>query len=75
MLECVVDAARRAGMDPVPAPGDGLEAATAFEEALEEMSQRGLRIILLLDEFEEMARNSNLDVIFFQQLEGAVWSG
>jgi tRNA A-37 threonylcarbamoyl transferase component Bud32 len=68
MSERIIDAARRIEVDLVPEPCDGRAAGIAFEQALKKMHRRGLRAILLLDEFEVMARNPNLDVIFFNHL-------
>jgi DNA-binding winged helix-turn-helix (wHTH) protein len=68
MLERIVEAAYQAGVDLVSEAHDGAGGGAAFEQALEEMSRRGLRTILLLDEFEAMARNPNLDVVFFNNL-------
>ena len=68
MVECVVEAAGRVGVDLVAGSCEGDSAGTAFEQVLRELSHRGLRTILLLDEFEVMARNPNLDVVFFNNL-------
>jgi len=68
MLECIVSAAHRAEVDLVLEHCDDHTAGTAFEQALQEMHRRGLRVILLLDEFEVMARNPGLDFIFFENL-------
>jgi len=68
MLECIAEAARRADVDFVPEPWDESTAETAFELALKKMSCNGMSIILLLDEFETLAQNSNLDASFFSNL-------
>jgi len=68
MVERIAEAARQAGIDFVPEPWDESTAGTAFELTLQEMSNRGLRVILLLDEFEEMARNPHLGPGFFSYL-------
>jgi serine/threonine-protein kinase len=58
------------GLDPEPA----LEAATArptrltFEAAVRKLNQRGLRVTLILDEFERLSTNPQLDVNFFNAL-------
>ncbi len=43
----------------------------AFERALRKLNQRGLRVVLLLDEFERLSTNANLDVNFFNALRSA----
>jgi eukaryotic-like serine/threonine-protein kinase len=58
------------GLNPEPA----LEAAVArptrltFEAAVRKLNQRGLRVTLILDEFERLSTNSQLDVNFFNAL-------
>jgi Cdc6-like AAA superfamily ATPase len=68
ILECIVETAHRAGIDLVPEPCDGFGVSTAFEQTLQEMHRQGLRVVLLLDEFEQIARNPNLDDSFFDHL-------
>jgi hypothetical protein len=40
----------------------------AFEGALRALNRRGLRIVIILDEFERLSANSHLDVHFFNAL-------
>jgi DNA-binding winged helix-turn-helix (wHTH) protein len=68
MLERIAESAYRVGVDGVDASVGESAAGARFESTLKEMSRRGLRTILLLDEFEEMARNSHLDPGFFSNL-------
>jgi tRNA A-37 threonylcarbamoyl transferase component Bud32 len=42
-----------------------------FERAIRKLNQRGMRIILILDEFERLSTNPNLDVNFFNTLRSA----
>src|SRR5579859_5721207 len=61
------------GLSPEPA----LEAAIvkpsrlAFESAVRKLNQRGLRLVLILDEFERISTNSALDLNFFNALRSA----
>lgn len=43
----------------------------AFEGALRKLNQRGLRVVLILDEFERLSTNAQLDVNFFNALRSA----
>src|SRR5262249_51803923 len=43
----------------------------AFESAVRRLNQRGLRIVLILDEFERMSTNTALDLNFFNALRSA----
>jgi tRNA A-37 threonylcarbamoyl transferase component Bud32 len=43
----------------------------AWERALRRLNKRGLRVILILDEFERLSTNKNLDVNFFNALRSA----
>ncbi len=43
----------------------------ALERAVRKLNQRGLRVILMLDEFERLSTNANLDVNFFNALRSA----
>jgi serine/threonine-protein kinase len=58
------------GLEPEPA----LEAAATrptrltFEAAVRKLNQRGLRVTLILDEFERLSTNPQLDVNFFNAL-------
>jgi len=68
ILERVIEVARRMEIDLALEPGAESAAGTMFELTLRDISRRGLRTILLLDEFEEMARNPHLDTGFFSNL-------
>jgi len=68
MLEHIAGSARQAGVDTATRPEKGSAAGAAFESMLKELSRRGVGTILLLDEFEEMARNTHLDPGFFSNL-------
>ncbi len=43
----------------------------SFEAAVRRLNQRGLRVVLILDEFERLSANPNLDVNFFNALRSA----
>lgn len=43
----------------------------AWERALRRLNQRGLRVVFILDEFERLSTNTNLDVNFFNALRSA----
>ncbi|MBN1953600.1 MAG: protein kinase [Anaerolineae bacterium] len=43
----------------------------SFEAAIRKLNQRGLRVVLILDEFERLSTNSSLDVNFFNALRSA----
>jgi hypothetical protein len=43
----------------------------SFEAAVRQLNRRGLRVVLILDEFECLSANSNLDVNFFNALRSA----
>lgn len=43
----------------------------SFERAVRKLNQRDLRIVLILDEFERLSTNPNLDVNFFNSLRSA----
>ncbi len=43
-------------------------ARTAFESALRKLNQRGLRVVLLLDDFEYLTQNPQVDVGFYNAL-------
>ena len=69
MSECIMGAARDSGASLVSSRSyEGPAAGTAFEQTVKEISGRGIRTILLLDEFEVMAHNRRLDVSFFNHL-------
>ncbi len=68
LLECIVDTAERVGVDLVPESFDSSAAGRTFEQSLKQLHSRGSRVIFLLDEFEVMAGNPNLGIIFFNHL-------
>ena len=43
----------------------------SFESAIRRLNQRGLRIVLVMDEFERLSTNPELDVNFFNALRSA----
>jgi hypothetical protein len=43
----------------------------SFERAVRKLNQRGLRVVLVLDEFERLSTNPSLDVNFFNALRSA----
>ncbi len=61
------------GLEAEPA----LEQATtspsrlSFENAIRKLNRRGLRVVLMLDEFERLSTNANLDINFFNALRSA----
>lgn len=67
MLECIAETARRVIDGFEFLPGNTSE-ATAFQRILEALSDRGLKIVLLMDEFENLAQNEQLAPRFFGHL-------
>jgi serine/threonine protein kinase len=61
------------GLPPEPALETAVNKPTrlAFESAVRKLNQRGLRVVLILDEFERLSTNPNLDVNFFNALRSA----
>ena len=61
------------GLEPEPALEAAIEkpGRLAFERAVRRLNQRELRIVLILDEFERLSTNANLDVNFFNALRSA----
>ena len=43
----------------------------SFEGAIRKLNRRGLRVVLILDEFERLSTNASLDVNFFNALRSA----
>jgi DNA-binding winged helix-turn-helix (wHTH) protein len=74
LVDRLAECGQRAGVDGVTGSGNGSAAEVVFESTLKALTCRGLRTVLLLDEFEEMARNSHLDPGFFSNLR-ALWGG
>lgn len=68
MLECIIQTARQSGIDLSAETWKEFTPGTAFEHALKELSHQCLGVVLLLDEFEEMARNPHLEPAFFSNL-------
>lgn len=62
-----------AGQPPEPTLDRVQEKPTrlAFESAVRKLNQRGIRVVLILDEFERLSVNPNLDVNFFNALRSA----
>jgi len=69
----IAEALHERGQAPEPALDEAADkpGRLAFERAIRRLNQRGLRIILLLDEFERLSTNQNLDVNFFNALRSA----
>lgn len=61
------------GLPPEPALDKAIECPTrlSFEAAVRRLNQRGLRAVLLLDEFERLSANPRLDLNFFNALRSA----
>ena len=68
LLERVSESAHHIGVDHLDESRGDAAAGARFEAMLRDVSRRGLRTVLLLDEFEEMARNSHLEPGFFSNL-------
>ena len=70
LAEGIAAAVASAGLQPEPA----LAVATAqlgrasFEAAVRQLGRRGLRVVLILDDFERLAENGRLDLTFFNVL-------
>jgi hypothetical protein len=69
----VAAALRTQGLQPEPAlkamvskPG-----RSTFETALRKLNQCGLKVVLILDEFEQLAMNPHVDVSFYNALRSA----
>ena len=58
------------GLPPEPALAAAVAspARLSFEAAVRRINQRGLRVVLILDEFERLCANPHLDVSFFNVL-------
>jgi hypothetical protein len=54
--------------EPALEKAQGAPTRLALEAALRKLNQRGLRVVLVLDEFERLATNAHLDVTFFNTL-------
>ncbi len=63
----------RLGMEPEPLlePAASGPARSAFEVAVRKLNQRGLRVVLLLDDFEQLAMNPHVEVNFYNALRSA----
>ncbi len=61
------------GLPPEPALDKAVERPSrlSFEAAVRRLNQRGLRVVLILDEFERLSTNDHLDVNFFNALRSA----
>ncbi len=61
------------GLEPEPALEQAIDSPSrlSFENAVRKLNRRGLRLVLILDEFERLSTNANLDVNFFNALPAA----
>ena len=61
------------GLPPEPALERAMDKPSrlSFEGAIRKLNRRGLRVVLILDEFERLSTNANLDVNFFNALRSA----
>jgi tRNA A-37 threonylcarbamoyl transferase component Bud32 len=61
------------GLPPEPALARAMDKPSrlSFEGAIRKLNQRGLRVVLILDEFERLSTNASLDVNFFNALRSA----
>ncbi len=61
------------GFEPEPALEKVMSSPTRllWERAIRRLNQRGLRVVIILDEFERLSTNKNLDVNFFNALRSA----
>lgn len=61
------------GLPPEPALEKAMDKPTrlSFEGAIRKLNRRGLRIALILDEFERLSTNASLNVNFFNALRSA----
>jgi nucleoside phosphorylase len=61
------------GLEPEPSLKAAVSTPTwsAFEFALRKLGQRGLRVVLMLDEFEQLTMNPHVDVGFYNALRSA----
>ncbi len=61
------------GLPPEPALEKAMDKPTrlSFEGAIRKLNRRGLRIVLILDEFERLSTNASLNVNFFNALRSA----
>jgi len=69
----IAAALRAHGLQPEPALKAAVSKPTrfAFEGALRKLNQRGLRVVLMLDEFEQLTTNPQVDVNFYNALRSA----
>ncbi|MCB0166359.1 MAG: protein kinase [Anaerolineae bacterium] len=60
-------------LPPEPTLDKAIDTPTrrSFEGAIRRLNQKGLRVVLVLDEFEQLSRNPELDVHFFNALRAA----
>ncbi|MBN1668923.1 MAG: protein kinase [Anaerolineales bacterium] len=61
------------GLEPEPLLEKAIESPSrlSWERALRRLNQQGLRVVIILDEFERLSINENLDVNFFNSLRSA----
>lgn len=69
----IAAALRTYGLGPEPTLKAAISKPTwsAFEGALRKLNQRGLRVVLMLDEFEQLTTNPHADVRFYNALRSA----
>jgi hypothetical protein len=69
----IAAALRTQGLEPEPALEATVSkpARSTFETALRKLNQRGLKVVLMLDEFEQLAMNPHVDVSFYNALRSA----
>ena len=57
--------------EPIVESAGAKPSRLAFEAAVRQLNRRGLRVVLVLDEFERLSANGQLDVNFFNALRSA----
>jgi tRNA A-37 threonylcarbamoyl transferase component Bud32 len=57
--------------EPIVESAGAKPSRLAFEAAVRQLNRRGLRVVLILDEFERLSANAQLDVNFFNALRSA----
>jgi hypothetical protein len=69
----VAAALRTLDLEPEPALKDAISKPprSTFELALRKLNQRGLKVVLMLDEFEQLTMNPHADVSFYNALRSA----
>lgn len=69
----VAAALSRQGQEPEPALAAALVQLTrsGFELAVRRLNQHGLRVVLILDDFDALAQNPNVDLSFYNAMRSA----